>query len=687
MPKMTDQQIVGAVESLIADAEGYETDELARMREDALNYYFNRDKIAPHGPGRSKQQSSDVADMIEAVVAQVLPAFEGDNVACFPPMSEDDVDQARLETDACAYVIMQQNNGHYEIQQAIRDALLLRNGVMKVYLDEKVDIETVSLQDVTDPQLAQIKLENVGKGLKDVDTGIQLVKAEETDKPGFHNVTLKYKTTDRKVCTKAVDIANFSWERDWDSIYLQECRFVAERSLPTRSELIERGYKKSVVNGLNYGGADTQVDALARNQNSARRHWQGETPAEDIIEFWECYVRMDMTGDGIASLYKVCIASSTLLEVAPIEYIPYASGTPFLQPHRFNGLGMYDKLKNVQDSKTSALRQWLDNQNNANNARVIAVDGQVNIDDVANSRPGGVVRARSPDAVVPFPYNDIGISAASTLAYLDKVRSERGGASLDMQSAEMQIAGETAHGVERQMTAKEQLAAMITRTLAETLLRQLYLLTHKALRMYVPDDLQFQVMDSFVATNPTEWPERKQVTIKAGLSMAERMRKRQALEGIIVRQDTMKQQGVYVSPDDQYNAQLDWCRVQGIDSPERYFTDPKSEEAQQAAMAQQQQHEQQMQYQQMLLDMQRNIEDRKADNEDAKVFEDARQHNSDMEFKYWEVMVKTIQQQVDQAVGAALTLRGENAQEGTGEGDTGGGPDQGTVRSIQGGAS
>jgi hypothetical protein len=394
-----------------------------------------------------------------------------------------------------------------------------------------------------------------------------------------------------------------------------------------------------VVNGLNYGGNDTQIDSLARSQHSVRRHFQGETPAEDIIEFWECYVRLDVDGDGVAELMKVCLASSTILEKSPIEYIPYASGTPFLQAHRFNGLGLYDKLKNVQDAKTHTLRQLLDNQNHANNARVTVIDGQVNVDDVTNSRPGGVVRARAPDAVVPFPFTDIGPSAQNTLSYLDKIRSERGGASLDLQSAELQIAGETAHGVERQMSAKEQLAALMTRTLAETLIRQLYLLTHQALRMYIPEDLQFQVMDEFVQTNPGQWVERKNVQVRAGLSMAERMRKQAALEAIIVRQDALKQQGSYVSADDVYNAQLDWCRAQSIENPERYFTDPNSEEAQMFQQQQAQAQQEQNAMQQMLVDLQREFEERKADNADAKVHEDARQFDRELMFKIWQEKV------------------------------------------------
>jgi hypothetical protein len=97
----------------------------------------------------------------------------------------------------------------------------------------------------------------------------------------------------------------------------------------------------------------------------------------------------------------------------------------------------------------------------------------------------------------------------------------------------------------------------------------------------------------------------------------------------------MQQTGQYVSAEDIYNAQLDWCRVQSIDNPERYFTDPSSEEAQQAQQQRAQQEQQQQEFQMQMLQMQKEVEDRKADNADAKVLEDARQADQEIEFKYW----------------------------------------------------
>lgn len=674
MPRLTKDEISQYVYQQIADSEGYDNDELAAIRKDALDYYYNRESAAPSLPGRSALQSSDVADMIEAVVAQVMPAFDMESPVEFQALSEEDEDQARTETNAVNYVVMEQNNGFYEIQQAIRDALLLRNGVMKVYLDEKTDVETVRYEMLTELEYGNLVQRDSGD-LSKLDNGMNVKLISEEPK-GFYNVEVKTKTTLRKICSKAVDPTYFSWEREHDSIYLQDVRFCAERSLPTRSDLIQMGYPKRLINSLNSGGSvDTSTDTMARNQNATTKQWRGTTPASDIIETYECYIRLDADGDGIAELLKVVVANDQVLEAVEVDFIPYASGTPFLQPHRFNGLGMFDKLRYIQDQKTFGIRQWADNTNNANNARVGVVDGAVNTDDITNSRPGGIVRMSSPDAVVPFPFTDVGGSIGTFLEYTDKMRSERGGASLDMQAAELQVAGHTAHGVERQMSAKELMASMITRTIAETLLRTVYELVHKAMRLYVPDELTFRAGGEFVTVNPSEWQERKYIDVKAGLSLAERTRKTQALQGIMAHQGMLLQlgmDGTMVDEQSIYAASMEWCRASGISNPEQYLVDPNSEQSQQAAQQKQQQAQQEAQaaqaQQQEMLQLQKMIELRKADNEDARVMEDGRQHDEELQFKYWEAG----QQQALEEAKLTVQVAGDMLEpETTSSGDTG----------------
>ena len=666
MARLSKEQIKDAVLSQLEESEGYDTDELAALRKDALDYYYNRKEAAPSMAGRSSLQSSDVADMVEHVVTQIMPAFEGELIAEFPAESEEDIEQARLESMAVSHVVMDVNNGDVEFEEAIRDALLMRNGITKVYLDEKINTGVETYINLTMLEYGDLR-RNSTDDLSQVDNGIKVEELSEED--GFYSARVTTKTTKRKVCVNAIDPANFSWEQDYDSIYLDDCRFVAERSLPTRSDLLEMGYKKSIVKGLNAGGNDSQIDNNARNQEgSTPRVWKGATPADDIIECHECYIRLDADGDGVAELLKVVIANKTILEVDDAPYIPYAAGTPFLQPHRFNGLGLFDKLRNIQDQKTHGIRQWADNLNNNNNSRIGAVEGMVNLDDIVNSRPGGVIRMTGPNAIVPIVAPDIGQSCLSFLDYGDKIRSERGGASIDLGTAEMQVAGNTAHGVERQTASKEQMSAKMTKTIANTLIRTVFELTHRALRLYVNEDITFAQGEQFQTTNPAQWQERSRVKVKGGISVADRAKKVNALEQTIARQDALKQQGYYVSEDDIHNAHTDWLRAQGVNATERYWTDPQSEEAAQAKQQMAQQAQQQQEYQQELLNLQKEVEGRKADNEDAKVMEDARQHNDEIQFKYWEAGQKQETEEAKAATTVAMGIinGGRNEQESNG---------------------
>jgi hypothetical protein len=634
---MTKEEIKTAVLHSLAQAEGYEHDELDEMRREALDYYYNRSNIAPTMPGRSAIQSSDVADMIESVVAQMMPAFESETLADFEPLSDEDVDQARTEGEAVNYVVMQLNDGHYQIQAAIKDALLLRNGFIKIYVEERVNVETETYEGLSEDE-GNYLLANSIDNLNGVDSGATVTLKDTEQDIGTYDATVKVKTTTRKVKVCAVDPVNMSWAQNWNSIYLKDCPFVAERDFPRRSELVEMGYPKKLVASLPPGAMDISQGGVARNPQREAQVYEGSEPSQDLIEVYECYTRLDRDGDGVAELLKVVVAGNTVLEVEDAEYVPYASGTAFLQPHRFNGLGLFDKLRYVQDQKTFTLRQWADSQNHANNPRIMAMRGMYDHDSLEQAKPAGIAIIDSPDAIQPFPFTDVGPSCQSTLDYLDKVRSERGGASLDLITAEAQIAGDTAHGVERQMTSKEQLAAAMTRTLSETLIRTTFEMTHRALRLYQTDEMTFRSSGKFVKINPQEWPERERVVIKPGLSNAERMRRKAMLEQTVSLQMQALQSGmdgVLVTQGDLYNALLDLSQAGGLNSPDTYWTDPDSEEAQAAAQAKAQQAEQEKQFQLQMLELQKGIEDRKADNNDAKVMEDARQFDQNLQFEYW----------------------------------------------------
>jgi len=254
-------------------------------------------------------------------------------------------------------------------------------------------------------------------------------------------------------------------------------------------------------------------------------------------------------------------------------------------PHRYIGLSIFDKIREIQDQKTAAKRQYLDNMKQMNNRRYKAVENQVNMKDATNGRIDGVVRVKSMDAFEQLNVADLGTNSLNLLQYLDKERSERTGASLDLQSEGQTVGNQTAHGVERQISFKEMLASMITKTLAETLIKTTYVLIHRTLKRYFPEEINFKTSGAWNQTVPTQWLDRDQVNIDIGLSMGERIRQGQALLTVLEQQVNAmaSEPNVLSTMDKIYNTVTDFARFNGLQNPERYWQDPSSEESQQAA--------------------------------------------------------------------------------------------------------
>lgn len=577
---VTKAELGRALQDELERAEGYDGGELSELRKDALESYYGRQrggKIA----GRSAAQSNDVYAMVEAIISQLMPGLSGDSIVEFEPYGANDVQQAQQESDVVNNVVVEANRGYTMFQEVFRDALLLRNGWVKAYKEDETRVEMMTPPADAEPEMvsAMIAAANQQEG----------IEAERAD-----NGEIKVTRKQTQLRVTSVDPVRMRWSKGHDSVFLEGIPFLAEQFFPTRSELISAGHSKAKVNGAKATTVDTNLD----NRRMARGESQDVPEATDasmerLEAFW-CLYQYDSDGDGIAEQHRILYLPDSsspedrIIEDEIVSFIEYATGTPILQPHQLNGLGVYDALKDVEENKREALRQWLDNLKAVNNARLAVNVDQVTVQDAVNSRPGGVIRVNGPirDAVLPVQVADVGASAMAAMEYQDKIRSERAGASLDLNTAQMQIAGDTAHGVERQMSSREQMAALMCRTLAETLIRQVYLLVHRGLREWMQEPMSARVRGQFVDSDPAQWPYRDRVNVKSGLSIGERQARRGAMEAVIGQQEKLSQagyEGVLVNSQGYHAAIQDWARSAMIDSADRYFMDPASPESQKAA--------------------------------------------------------------------------------------------------------
>lgn len=154
--------------------------QLSEDRAKAQNYYngdMSEDMPAPEG--RSKAVSSDVADTIEGLLPSLMDIFAGsDEVVRFEPVGPEDEQAAQQESDYINHVFMQQNNGFRVLYDFMKDALLEKVGVVKVWWEETEQEEVETYYDLTEEQFAVLS-----KAVVDSDGMLEIVEHTVNSEP------------------------------------------------------------------------------------------------------------------------------------------------------------------------------------------------------------------------------------------------------------------------------------------------------------------------------------------------------------------------------------------------------------------------------------------------------------------------------------------------------------------------
>ena len=129
---------------------------LSVERQRALNYYMGDISAdMPNQDGRSQAVSTDVSDTIDGLMPALMDIFfGGDEIVRFDPTGPNDVEAAAQETDYINDVFMKQNPGFQIGYTFMKDALLSKTGVVKVYWEEREETEEETYENLDDQQFA-----------------------------------------------------------------------------------------------------------------------------------------------------------------------------------------------------------------------------------------------------------------------------------------------------------------------------------------------------------------------------------------------------------------------------------------------------------------------------------------------------------------------------------------------------
>jgi len=185
MPKMKASDLKSLIAAEKADAlAAISAAKLAEERADAMDYYLgDMSKDMPAQDGRSRAVSTDVADTIEGLMPSLMDIFAGsDEVVRFEPVGPEDEEAAQQETDYVNHVFMQQNPGFMALYSFIKDALLSKVGIVKVWWEETEQEERETYYDLTDDQFALLSMAvEESKGAMKIVAHTAHNEAEEAD--------------------------------------------------------------------------------------------------------------------------------------------------------------------------------------------------------------------------------------------------------------------------------------------------------------------------------------------------------------------------------------------------------------------------------------------------------------------------------------------------------------------------
>ena len=587
---LSDEDVINAIYQELDRTTDIGNAALSDIRRKAWNAFLNRergDEIA----GRSTVQDTSIRDTVHSLLAAIMPAYATSAPISFEPDGPNDIDQAAAESAAVNSIFTATPNGYLELRNAVQDALLFRNAVMRVWIDERRDVQHKAFDAPIGDVLAAAPSNEDWEHIETDDNGIQHFQI----------------TADRqRLRIEAVESARFYVDPNQTTQDLQEADFQAELTFLTRSDLRELGIDSKIVGDLpasSDGGITSQggtsMDLMARFIDGISDSRFATTFGQEMVECYWISMKLDRDGDGLAEKYLFLVAHRQLLLDDPVQFFSYASGTGWPVPHRWSGLSVYDLLINTQQERTNTRRQLQDNLNVANNQRPVADPGETEFEDLATGAPGRGIRSKNPGNVTWMPVQDIVSNSIGFLEYSDKIRSEQTGAALELASGDANLIREASGvSVDMQLQPREAMAAAVSKNIASTLINNVFLLIHEVLRTQWKNPIMIQTAGDWMPVLPSTWKQRRKVTTNVGLSAGERRRTTSSLRQVIEMKMGMLQGGtanITTSWNQVHRAIMDWASASEITAPQQYFLDPDGQESQAGQQAQQQQQLQQQQ--------------------------------------------------------------------------------------------
>jgi len=611
--KMTDEDVVAAIDSELDFARAQRDGTLGTERKLAYDYYFGKE-FGNEVPGQSRVVSQLVMEVVDSLMPDMMRIFcGGDKVVEFVARRPEHVELAEQATETCNHVIFSDNNGFTLIHDWIKDGLLQKTGVVKYWWEESVDVEEKSYEALTVDQVQMLIADGyevvAATPRPDVvlsTTAPPVVQGQPSDSSAGGmaqaggmpatpppevpvDITVRKKVTAGHVCIESVPPDEFLVSVKARGPDVQALPMCAHEVKKTLSDLVDMGLCSvaealDLPSGEAHGPVDNdvaqaradRVDSELNNNDS-----EGNDPMLREVVLAEVYTRLDIDGDGIAELVKVFKVGDVVLGgIEKTDRIPFAVLTPKLMPHEFYGVSVADDVMDLQLLKSALWRLQMDSLYAALYPRQQVIEGLVTkttYADLLEPGPGRPVRVKGQNAVTPMVTPYVGDAALPMLEFIEQELEGRSPVNRQYQGLPDNAINKTATSATIVANRSQARTELIARVFAETGFRELFRGILWLLGKYQTQPKIVRLSGSYTAIHPEAWKNEYDMSINVGLGLGNKAEQLMLLNNMAQAQAMAAQNGgmgVLVTPKNIYNLQAKIASLSGFKDPDQFWSRP-----------------------------------------------------------------------------------------------------------------
>lgn len=526
--------ILRRIQNHVDNAINAEDGDVTNVRQAMFARYMG-DMYGNEREGYSKYRSREVLQAVEWALPSLMRVFLGGvKPVEFRASGPQDVDQAKLETDAVSYWFYQgetDESGFMLLYTWLKDILLAPNGYVEVDMLEEAEEDSESFEGVNDAQIEALEAAAEEAG-DEVDIEYERSYTGELEGVGevaLHDITVTTRGWKKRPLCRPIPPDCCLVDHDHATLDLDSAAFVAIRTERTYSDLLDAGYDADMLDDLGPGDDnDTWND-----ENVTRHFYADEDPDSSLDEyatkadrkFWvhRCWMRIDMDEDGRNELRHIVMAGCRILENEPADMQPVVAASAIPIPHKHIGMSYAEIVADLQELMTTLTRQLLDNIYKQNVQRTFISESALlsdnsTMDKMLDGRSEVIpVRGRPAEAVMPEVITPIVAEITGVLDQLKDQSQLRTGVapqlSLDPSTLEKATMGAFVGALEQASQRLELLA----RLFAETGLKRVFQKLHHTLRKNFDKPQPVEIAGQWVEVDPSKWRKRGNIAVNVGL--------------------------------------------------------------------------------------------------------------------------------------------------------------------------